>query len=246
MNGYLKLVEVQAKLFLREPLALFFRIAFPAIMLVLFGTMWGNDIQPWISEEFGYIDLQVPALAGMILGTAALTGLPVQTAYYRERGIFRRFKATPMPSWQWIMAEITTNYVLALLGMGVMVGIGRIFFDMNFYGNWSLALTGFTLSALAFMAFGYLIASLAPTPRIATVVGQLVYIPMLMLSGTMTPTNVFPDGLKAFAEWLPMTHVVILMQDLWLRGEWPMPSAWMLLGLLLVCGVASARLFRWE
>jgi hypothetical protein len=56
--------------------------------------------------------------------------------------------------------------------MGMMPGIGRVLFDMNFFGNWSLALTGLTLSALASMAFGYLIASLAPTPRIATVVSH--------------------------------------------------------------------------
>ena len=169
MNSYFKLVLAQAKLFVREPLALFFTIAFPALLLLLLGSTFGNGNEPFPGTEFGYIDLQLPALAGMILGTIALNTLPTTTANNRERGIFRRFKATPMSSWKWMAAEITTNFIVALLSMILLVVIARIVFDARLPTNWGSILLAFTL--MSFIAFGYLVASLASTPRIAAAAG---------------------------------------------------------------------------
>ncbi len=246
MNSFLKLVTAQAKLFLREPLALFFTIAFPAMLLTLFSFAFGNNNEPFPGTDFGYVDLQIPAMAGMILGTIALNSLPVTTANNRERGIFRRFKATPMPSWKWMAAEITTNFIVALLSMILLIVIGRFVFDARLPTNWGPLLLAFTLSALSFMAFGYLVASLAPTPRIATAAGQLLFLPMFMLSGAAFPLDTLPAGMQAFSQWLPMTHVVTLMQDMWFGNRWPGGTVAVLLGVLIVGGLLSARLFRWE
>ena len=182
----------------------------------------------------------------MILGTLALNTLPSMTANNRERGIFRRFKATPMPAWQWMASEIAAHMLIALGSMVVLVLIGRTVFDARLPSNLGAVLVAFVLSALSFMSFGYLVASLAPTPRIATAAGQLLFLPMFMLSGAAVPLDVLPGGVQAVAEWMPMTHVIRLMQGVWLGGVWAWESVWVLLGILVVASVLSARLFRWE
>ena len=127
-----------------------------------------------------------------------------------------------------------------------MVVVGAFAFDVKFSGDWSEVCAGFTLSALSFMAFGYLVASLAPTARAASVGGQLLYMPMIFVSGATMPLSIMPDGIQAVSQWLPVTHIVILMQDAWFGRGWPMLSVWVLLGILVVGGALSARLFRWE
>jgi ABC-2 type transport system permease protein len=246
VQSYLKLVVAQAKLFLREPLALFFTIGFPVLLLLFWGAAFGNGNAPLPGTEFGFIDVQLPALAGMILGTIALNALPSMTANNRERGIFRRFKATPMPAWQWMAAEITTNFIVALISMVLLVVVGRVVLAAHMPPNLGAVLAGFTLAALSFMAFGYLVASLAPTPRSAVAAGQLLFVPMFLLSGASMPLNLFPESVQLVAQWMPMTHVVTLMQTLWLAGEWPMTSVWVLVGMGAVCSVLAARLFQWE
>ncbi len=246
MKTYRKLVVAHAKLFLREPIALFFTIAFPALLLTLLGIVFGHGNVPYPGEDFGYIDQQVPALAGIIVGTIALHSIPVITANNRERGILRRLKASPMPAWQWIAAEISVNFVVAVLSLVLLIIIATYAFGMRFAGSWGAVLIGFTLSAFSFMALGYLVASLAPTPRVATAAGQILYMPMFMLSGAAIPLMLMPDGVQSVARWLPMTHVVIVLQSLWLGGEWAMRSIWVLVAMLVVGGVLSARLFRWE
>ncbi len=151
-----------------------------------------------------------------------------------------------MPSWQWIASEISVNFVVAIISMALLVVIATWVFAMRFAGNWWAVLAGFTLSAFSFMAFGYLVASLSPTPRVATAVGQMLYLPMFMLSGAAIPLVLMPEGVRTVAQWLPMTHVVTLLQTLWLGGGWDRQSVWILVGMLVVGGVLSARLFRWE
>ena len=246
MRSYLKLVVAQAKLYVREPIALFFTVVFPSLLLTLLGIVFGDGNVPYPGVDFGYIDMQVPALAGVIVGTVALNSIPVTTANNRERGVLRRFKATPMPSWQWIAAEIIVNFAVSLLSMSILITVAMFAFNMRFAGNWWAVLAGFTLSALAFMAFGYLVASLSATPRVATAAGQILYLPMFMLSGAAIPLFLLPENVQAVSIWLPMTHVVIVLQSLWFGGGWALQSVGVLVVMLLVGGLLSARFFRWE
>lgn len=244
MHAFTKLTQSQFKLYMREPVALFFTVIFPALLLVLFGAIWGNDAG--YAGPHGYIDLQVPALSGIVIGTVALASIPITTATNRELKILRRFKATPMRSSTYIAADITVNFLVALLSMIVLVAIGRLLFGLRFGGNWAAVLGGFLLSALSFMSFGYIIASLAPTGRIAQVAGQLLYFPMMFLSGAALPLQIMPDGIRQVAQWLPMTHMVKLLQDLWFGNGWDGTAVAVLGGLLVVGGIVSARIFRWE
>ena len=86
------------------------------------------------------------------------------------------------------------------------------------------------------MAFDYLIASLSPNPQAVSIAGQLLYMPMLLLSGAVMPLSILPGGIQAVSQWLPITHSVILMKALWFGQGWPMLSVWYLLVILVVGG----------
>lgn len=244
MHAVTKLTLAQFKLYLREPIALFFTLIFPAMLILTFGAIWGNEPFPGIA--YGYIDLQVPATAAVIIGTIAFNAIPVMTATNRERRILRRFKASPLPTSSYMAADIIVNFALGLLSMVLLVLLARVVFGLRFAGNPLLVLAGFTLSALAFMAVGYLIASLAPTARMAQIAGQIVYFPMIFISGATIPLSQMPADVRAVAQWLPMTHIVDLLQSLWLGGDWPLTPTLVLLATLLAATLLSVRLFRWE
>ncbi|RJT01156.1 ABC transporter permease, partial [Halococcus sp. IIIV-5B] len=221
-RSYRKLVEAHAKRLAREPTTLFFTLAFPLLFLLLIGTVFdagaggaAGGAGGGAADAYSYgIDQLVPALVGVVLGSIALTTIPVSTASDREQGVLRRFKASPMPAWRWVATEVTTYFVVALLGVLLLVIGGLVVYDVRFSGSWAAVFTGFSLSAFSFIAFGYLVASLSPTPRVASVVGQVLYMPMLFVSGAVMPLSALPDWLHAVAEVLPMTHVVRVMQAL--------------------------------
>lgn len=249
MRGLRKLFLMQFKLYLREPVAFFFSLAYPALLLLLFGFIFGNEPAPefW-GRNFGTVDASVPAYTGIIIGTVALMGIPIDTAANREAGVLRRYRATPLHPVAYLIASVSMYLVVALLGMAILVVTGKLVFGLRIAGSWFSVLAAFTLSALAFFSAGYLLASLAPTARVAQAVGMVIFFPMMFLSGAGMPLQLLPEALRRVSDFLPLSYVVRLIQGLWFGDSWR--TLWLptvvLIGILMVGTTASARLFRWE
>ena len=247
IRSFQKLSQVQFKLFMREPLAFFFTMVFPLLMLLLFGAIWGNEPGSSIfSDQYGYIDAQVPALAALIIGTVALMSIPVATATAREQHLLRRFRATPLRPGVYLASDVLVYFLVSLVGMILLVVVATLVFGLRFSGNWGKVLLAFTLCALAFIAAGYLLASLAPTARSAQVIGQVIFFPMMFLSGAAMPLAIMPDGIQQIAQYLPLTYVVRLLQSLWFGQGWDMTAVAILVVMLVVGTLVSIRAFRWE
>jgi len=250
MRSFFRLTLVQLKLFLREPAAFFFTLAFPLLLLLLFGIIFGNEPQPAAAgfgpDGFGYIDAEVPALTALIIGTVALLGIPIATATAREQRVLRRFRATPMQPWTYLAADVVVYFILALMGMVLLVVVGRLVYNLRFDGALLALLAGFSLSTLAFVAVGYLIASLAATARVAQVVGNLFFFPMMFLSGAAIPLQFIPESVRRVSDWFPMTLVVKLLHGLWFGEGWNWTAVVILVGMLIAGTVLSVRTFRWE
>jgi ABC-2 type transport system permease protein len=249
MRGVMKFFEMQLKLYLREPVAFFFSLAYPALLLLLFGFIFGNDPDPefW-GRNFGTVDASVPAYAGIIIGTVALMGIPIDTAVSRETGVLRRYRATPLHPAAYLLASVAVYLMIALLGMAILVLTGKLVFGLRIAGSWLNVLAAITLSALSFYALGYLIASLVPTARAAQAVGMVIFFPMMFLSGAGMPLQLLPEGLRKVSDFLPLSYVVRLIQGLWFGELWSdlWLSVLVLIGMLVIATAISTKIFRWE
>lgn len=95
MKALWKMTWVEAKLFAREPAAMFFTLAFPVLIVLLFSAIFGNDPVPG-APSLRVVDVSTPGYTTMVIGTTGLLGLPIVLAGYRKRGILRRLRATPL------------------------------------------------------------------------------------------------------------------------------------------------------
>jgi len=247
MRGLLKLLLVQAKLYLREPIATFFTIFYAPLVLLLFGAIYGNDPTPLFSGR-GTMDVTVPSYIGLIVVTVGLIGLPIGAAAARESGVLRRFRATPLHPLAYILSDIASYLLMTVIGVLLLVITGKVVFHIRFEGNVLSVLAGFLLGTTAFFALGYLIAGLAPTARIAQTVGMVLAFPMMFLSGASMPLEVLPGKIRAVSQYIPLTHVVTLMKGLWFGDSWGqhLTEVAVLVGCLVVGGAIAARTFRWE
>ena len=247
IRGLSTFTWTQGKLYLREPLATFFTIFFAPLPLVLFGLMYGNEPNEMFGG-LGSMDVTVPAYLGIIIVTVGLIGLPIQTSSNRELGILRRYRVTPLRPLTYIVADVTSYWVMALVGMVLLVIVGKLAYDVRFEGDILSVLAGFTLCTLSFLAIGFVIASFAPSARVAQTVGMVIAYPMMFLCGATIPLEMLPSSVQQIAALLPLTYVVKLMRGLWVGEPWS--DLWLevvvLTAVLVVCGLASARFFRWE
>jgi ABC-2 type transport system permease protein len=247
MRGLWKLILVQMKLFLREPAATFFTIVFAPMLLLLFGTIYGNKPNPFFGGR-GMVDVSVPSYIALIIISVGFMGIPVATAANREAGVLRRFRITPLRPAAYIVSNIVSNYVMTAAGVVTLVVVGKAVYGMKFEGNVLSVWAGFTLGSLAFFALGYLIAGVAPTARVAQAIGMIATFPMMFLSGSAIPLEVLPQSVRNISRFIPLTHVVTLMRGLWTGASWGkhLTEAAVLGGVLLVGMLLSARFFRWE
>jgi len=247
LKSLLRLTAVQMKLYLREPMASFFTLIYPTMLLLILGFIWGNEPNPGFGG-LGFVDSMLPAYLGLVLVTVGLMGLPIATAEDREKGVLRRFHSTPLSPAVYLFSNVFVYYLMSLAGVTLLFLTGKLAYNASFEGNIFSVLAAFTLSALSIFSFGYMIASLAPTARTAQVIGMVFAFLMMFLGGAVFPLEVLPEKVINICKFIPLYHVVILIKGLWHGGSWS--DYWLniivIIGVLIVGVGISVKTFRWE
>ncbi len=240
------LAGMEMKLYVREPSAFFFTLIFPLLLMLLFGSIWGNT--PFPQQFFGYIDYSAASFIGIVMLTAGIMHLTINIASYRENGVLRRYMATPITPVSFLAAEALTMLIMTVMGVALLIIAGVSMFGMHFWGNPLEAAAAVLLGCLAMSGLGFIPASLAPSARSGNVIANCLYFPMLFLSGAALPRDMLPGFLRTLSEAFPLTHAIRLLRGIWL-GEhlWDHPvEIVVLVGTLLIGSIFAARMFRWD
>jgi ABC-2 type transport system permease protein len=247
MKSLLKMIWMEAKLFLREPVGFFFTLVFPLLLLFLFGSIFGNKPTPMFGGQ-GTIDISIPTYTAMIIGTTGLMSTTITMATYRENGILRRLRTTPVSPLIVLAAQVTVIFVMTGLGMLLLVIAGKLVYHVRFEGNVLSVLGGFVLGSLSFFGIGFILAGTMPTARTAQVVGLVLLYPMIYLSGASFPREMLPETIRKISAFLPLTYVVNLLRGLWIGDTWGMHllDVGVLSGMLILGIIISVKTFRWE
>ncbi len=247
MKSFFKFTWMETKLFLREPVGAFFTLIFPIMLLFLFGSIYGNEPSEYFNG-YGSVDISIPAYTAMIIATTGLVGLPITVSSYRENGVLRRLRTTPINPLMILFSQVVVLFCMTLIGMAFLIIAGKFFYQMRFDGNVFNVVVGFILSSLSFFAIGFVLAGLMPSARTAQIVGMVVLYPMLFLSGAGFPRELLPETIIKISKFLPLTYVVNLLRGFWIGEGWANHSLNILvLASILIIGVViSYFTFRWE
>jgi len=247
MKALTKYTWTEIKLFLREPMGAFFTLGFPLMMLFLFGSIYGNEPSSMFNG-YGTVDISIPAYTAMIIGTTGIMGLTITMSTYREKGILRRLRVTPLRPQVILIAQVVVFFLMTVAGMLLLIVAGKMVYDLRFDGNPLNVALAFILSSLSFFSLGFVLASVMPNARTAQVVGMVIFYPMLFLSGAGMPLEILPEGVRRISKFLPLTHVVTLLRGMWTGSSWSQHTneVLILLGLMVAGVLISAKTFRWE
>ena len=247
MKSLLKMSWMEAKLFLREPASAFFTLVFPLIYLFLYGAISGNEPTPMYGGQ-RTIEVAIPSLTAVIIAMAGLMSNTMTMATYREKGILRRLRTTPVSPLVVLVAQVIVTFVMTLLGMVLLVVAGRLVFGVRFTGNVFSLLAGFTLGSLSFFSIGFTLAGIMPTVRTAWVAAMVIVYPMLLLSGAFFAVEVLPPFVQKISSFIPLTYIVNLLRGLWSGEPWSshLRDVAVLVGMLVLGVGLAAKTFRWE
>lgn len=247
MRTFWKLAIIQTKLYLRDPMSVFFTLAFGPMMLAIMGFIFGDVPLPELNG-LSQMDVSVPNYIALIIGITGLTAVPIGVAIRREAGVLRRFYATPLKPLVYFLTDILAPFLVMLLGVLILILMGILIYNVHFEGQWLSIVAAVLLSAASFFALGYAIACLVPTSRTTIILENVIVIPMVVFSGAMIPLEVMPQSVKNIYNFVPLKHVVTLVRGLWFGEPWGnhLLEVAVLTGMLMVAIMVIAFTFKWE
>ncbi|MCO1657320.1 ABC transporter permease [Pseudonocardia humida] len=238
------LTRVESALLLREPAAVLFTLALPLVLLTLNGAQ-GNAPDPDLGGA-GVIDALVPGYLVYVMATSAIMGMAETLADYRDRGVLRRMRISPLRPWQILGSHALTHLAMSAVGAVVLVAVAATAFDLRLPASWAATSTALLLAAASTVATGFLLAAVLPTVRTTQAVAAVLYFPAIFVSGALFPREALPEFAQRIGDVLPMTYAVRALREAWTDGVVDWPALGILASVTVVATPVAVRVFRWE
>ena len=253
-RGYRAMTRAEFRLFRREPFSIVFVLAFPLMMMMLLSAVFGNDQADAQDVENGMLvwrgvtpaNYYTAASVAVIVAALGLMTLPINLVGYRERGILRRLRASSVPGWALVGAQLTLALVTFVAGTMLMSVVAWLAYDAMLPEDPVGVAVALLLGTGAFGAIGLLLASILRSSRSAQGIGLLLFFAMWLISGTAPPRAVLPAGLRDVGGVLPLAHLVTAVQDPWFGLGWNATDLVVLAAYTIAAGALGFRYFRWD
>ena len=243
-------VVYQVRTFARTPIAVFFTIALPLIMLVLFNALFGDNEVNTGAGEWPLSQFYTGGIAAFTAVSATFTNLANVVPIRRDEGVLKRWRGTPLPPWVYIGGLIGSAIALAATGTLLMLTLGIVAYDLDVdAAKMPAAIVTFLVGVLSFAAMGMAVAGLCPSASAASAVANAIILPMAFISDIFIPIEDAPAWLDTLGNVLPLKPFAQSFQDCFnpavdppafKRANWPsLPRG--IAGLLV-----ALRWFRWE
>jgi ABC-2 type transport system permease protein len=248
LRGLWTLTWIEIKIFVREPLGLLGTVAVPVVIFVVLGRVLSGDLATASPDESALIGVAVPVFASLLMVLSAVVSIVAIISIYREGGILKRLRATPLRPQTILTAHVVVKLLLTVFTLALMVLAGRRFYPVDV----DLPVASFVLALLfstwSILSVGFLIASIVPTARFAQPIASIILYPMIAISGLFVPVEELPAAVQTVARVLPLTYAVSLLEGIWTGGAWSshLGDVTALVAVFVICTALSAKVFRWE
>ena len=248
LRGLWKLTWLEIKIFLREPLGAIGSILFPVLVFVGVGRFGGGRLPPGSLPAAGFLRVGLPVFVSVLIALSGVLSLVTIISIYREGGILKRLRATPLRPQTILTAHVLVKLSLTVLTMTLTVLAGKRYYPVHTH----FPVFGFAIALListwSILSIGFLIASIVPTARFAQPIGAAILYPMIGLCGLFVPVQAMPPVLQAVARVLPLTYAVSLLEGIRKGEAWSthMGDVAALVVVFAICTALSAKVFRWE
>jgi imidazolonepropionase-like amidohydrolase/ABC-type multidrug transport system permease subunit len=242
MKAYKALVAIDLKLALRNRSVIFFNYLFPLTFFFIFGQAMHGERGAAMT-----IVISMVLIIG-ILGNG-LMGAGIRAVQEREANILRRYKVTPISPAPLLIASVVTGWILYMPNVLLIFTLAHFLYGMPWPQSMGSVLIFVTVAIVGFRAIGLILASVVNSMQESQLLVQLIYLPMLFLSGATFPLSMFPAWLLTVTQFLPATYMVVGIQGMLLRNEGIAANIQPVLALVLTAFVGlfiAYKLFRWE
>ena len=241
MKNFAALTRMRIQLTLRNKMFLFFSVIMPFAFFFLYAGVFAKGYPLGVRFFLG------PVIALTVMGS--FWGLSAALVIFREQGILRRFHVTPVTASDMLASSIVANFVLTMPTVFMELLLARFIFHVTSFGNVFSSFLLVTVGTVSFASLGLVVASVTNTMQETQVINQLLWLPLIFLSGATFPLAFLPKVVQRFSLFLPATYLVEGLRHS-ISDSGPLWDARVPLGALAFWAILtfflSVQLFRWE
>jgi ABC-2 type transport system permease protein len=245
---------VELKQFFRQKEQVVFTFTFPAIILVLLGSIFDENFQNGVTA--GQV-FAASMIAGGVVATS-FSNLGISVALDREDGTLKRLRGTPITASSYFVGKIVLVAVASVAEVVLLLTVGMLLFDLELpteAGRWFTFAWVFVLSITSCSLLGIAISAIAKSAQSAGAVTNVPYIALQFMSGVYIPISGVPEWMRTIGSFFPIKWAaqgfrsVFLPDSMMAReaaGSWELGKTALVLGAWSVLGLALCVLtFRW-
>ncbi|MBV8570939.1 MAG: amidohydrolase family protein [Acidobacteriaceae bacterium] len=243
MRPYLAYIASTLRLMGRDRSVLFFSYLFPLVFYFIFAQLFDARQNPSAMAQVIAMVLIIAVLGNGFFGAG------MRAVQDRETNVLRRFKVTPIGAGPIVVSALVAGLVGFLPVVILFFVLARIVYRMPLPHNFAAILIFVCVGVLAFRSLGMIIAAVVNSAQEGGILIQLLYLPMLFLSGATFPISVMSVWVQTLAQFLPATYLFQGVQSMMIAGQGLRANAMSILALLITTVVAlvvGIKLFRWE
>jgi ABC-2 type transport system permease protein len=194
-----------------------------------------------------YVDFLVPGLIAMNLMGTGMWSIGFAVVNARLKKLLKRFLATPMRKWQFLVAQFIARMVFLVVEVAVVTTFAWLVFDVEIRGSFLLFSLLCLLGGAAFAGLGILISSRVKTLEAVSGLMNVVMMPMWICSGVFFSYERFPDAVKPVIRALPLTALTDGLRAVMNDGSANvMPQVVNLIAWTVISGLVGLKIFRWS
>lgn len=205
------------------------------------------ETENFYSDSISYIDFFLPGIIGVTIMNTGLLGTIFRQVHFKQTGLFKKFTTTPLTRWEYVIGEITWQSFIAFVATTLSVFTAWLAFDFSWGSFDELIIPIIFIGVILFSGIGLLLSQIIRNPNNVLIIGTLLTIPMIFLSGVFFDVS----GLKILSilsKFSPLTFIVEALRSSMITRDFR--NAWSNIGISFGIGIMAILfgifLTRWE
>ena len=237
--------KVEQRLFFRSPDVIIFNLAMPSITFLIISLIAGNKAAG--NQGLTFLQSSYAALSTVGICCSAFMSIPITIVDYRSQGVLKRMYCSPCSPARLLVCDTIASGIMAIISTLILSLVAVIFFGYRMSGNVFIYIGLWFLTMISMFSIGLTVASLCRTTKSMNIATSLLYFPMLLFSGATIPAEIFPKGLRFFADILPLGVGINLLKSASVgQYENILLPIIILSAITAICTFIAVKFFKWE
>ena len=225
------------------------KMALKLLQLSLSNTTLPFEIKNIKGKVYSYLDWVFPGIVNLNVMFMGLWGVGWVIVRQRKLGILKRFKASPLTSFEYLLAQMTSRLIVTSVSGVLVYSLAHVIYPFNYDARYFDLFIVFIIGAMSLSSLGLIFASRINSEELCNGLLNFLTYPLMFISEIWFSLEGSPTWVKSIATYSPLWRMTNSMRKILLEGESlsdRLEDIIFLLAFGLIFTLVGSFLFKWN